>query len=117
MVCTGQGAGLDAMKPRLQRSTRPATRYQNGRELENGDHEPVNGEGKTSAAGRVDLSKLKVVSLRKYSRVYELNTVSSSSTKEELCAAVKEHFANHRVDESDVLYNLSQRKKEQQRGN
>ncbi|KAK9828623.1 hypothetical protein WJX72_001143 [[Myrmecia] bisecta] len=62
----------------------------------------------TQPASRVDLSKLKVVSLRKYSKLYDLAGVTSSSSKEDLAAAVARHWNNTVVAEEQVLIGLAQ---------
>jgi hypothetical protein len=55
---------------------------------------------------RVDLEKMKVQALRKYTKVYELPMVHPQSSKEDLIAAVKKHWSVVSVSEDTVVQNL-----------
>ena len=55
---------------------------------------------------KVDLSKLEMLSLRKYRRTYNLKGDYESS-KEELVPTVTRHFAAQVVDEDDILLNFA----------
>ncbi|KAG7670461.1 hypothetical protein Ndes2526B_g00213 [Nannochloris sp. 'desiccata'] len=64
----------------------------------------VNGDADPTA--RVDLTKLKVQALRKYTKVYELQGIHPQSSKEELTSAVSRHWNQSNVTEEGVLQNL-----------
>lgn len=55
---------------------------------------------------RVDLEKMKIQALRKYTKVYELPMVHPQSSKEDLVAAVKKHWSMVSVSEDTVVQNL-----------
>jgi hypothetical protein len=55
---------------------------------------------------RVSLDKMKIQSLRKYAKVYDLNMVHPQSSREDLLAAVKRHWAGAHVSEEGVVQNL-----------
>lgn len=55
---------------------------------------------------RVDLEKMKIQALRKYTKAYELPTVHPQSSKEDLVAAVKKHWSMVNVSEEGVVQNL-----------
>jgi hypothetical protein len=62
---------------------------------------------------QVDLSKLETSSLKRYRRVYNLREVTSSC-KEELIAAVAQHFAAQVVEENETLLSFAFFLKKQQ---
>ncbi|KAK2077918.1 hypothetical protein QBZ16_003786 [Prototheca wickerhamii] len=55
---------------------------------------------------RVDLTKLKVHALRKYTKVYEVPGIGPQSSKEDLTSAVSRHWNTMTVSEESVLQNL-----------
>ncbi|KAL6784633.1 hypothetical protein ACKKBG_A02575 [Auxenochlorella protothecoides x Auxenochlorella symbiontica] len=57
-------------------------------------------------APRVDLTKLKVHALRKYTKVYEVPGIGPQSSKEDLTSAVSKHWNTMTVSEESVLQNL-----------
>ncbi|KDD76474.1 hypothetical protein H632_c213p0 [Helicosporidium sp. ATCC 50920] len=59
-----------------------------------------------SQAPRVDLSKLKVQALRKYTKVYDVPGISPHASKEDLTSAVSKHWSTMTVSEESVLLNL-----------
>ncbi|EFN53137.1 expressed protein [Chlorella variabilis] len=57
-------------------------------------------------AARVDLAKLKVQTLRKYTKQYEVQGVHPTSSKEDITRAVTEHWNSVQITEEAVLQNL-----------
>ncbi|KAI7845335.1 hypothetical protein COHA_001176 [Chlorella ohadii] len=57
-------------------------------------------------ATRVDLNKLKVQTLRKYTKQYEVQGVHPTSSKEDIAKAVTEHWNALPISEETVLQNL-----------
>lgn len=57
-------------------------------------------------AARVDLNKLKVQTLRKYTKQYEVQGVHPTSSKEDIAKAVTEHWNSVQITEEAVLQNL-----------
>lgn len=55
---------------------------------------------------RVDLKKMTVQALRKYTKVYELPNVHPQSSKQELETAVEKHWNMMNVTEDGVVQNL-----------
>lgn len=55
---------------------------------------------------RVNLEKMKIQSLRKYAKMYDLSTVHPQSSKDELVVAVKRHWAGAHVSEDALVQNL-----------
>ncbi|CAK0782980.1 hypothetical protein CVIRNUC_006175 [Coccomyxa viridis] len=63
----------------------------------------ANGE---SSHSRVDFTKMKVASLRRYIQAHDIQEVDPQSPKDELVAAVSRHWYNSVVKEDVVLFNL-----------
>lgn len=57
-------------------------------------------------ASRVDLNKLKVQTLRKYTKQYEVAGVHPTSSKEDIARAVTDHWNSVQITEEAVLQNL-----------
>jgi hypothetical protein len=57
-------------------------------------------------ASRVKLDKLKIQSLRKYAKTYDLPSVHPQSSKEELLVAVKRHWDGSKITEDGVVSSL-----------
>ncbi len=57
-------------------------------------------------ASRVALDKLKIQTLRKYAKTYDLPSVHPQSSKEELLAAVKRHWDGARIGEEALVSSL-----------
>lgn len=57
-------------------------------------------------AVRVDLAKLKVQTLRKYTKQFEVQGVHPTSSKEDITKAVTEHWNAVQITEEAVLQNL-----------
>lgn len=68
----------------------------------------------TENFNRVDLSKMKVQSLKKYIKVHDILGVAQYAGREELLAAVSRHFNLEEVDEKVVLDGLIQNLKKRE---
>merc|ERR1719199_915605 len=86
--------------PRPQRPTRflaPPTKYVDG-------EDPI--PDAALPASRANLEHLKVQSLRKYAKTYDLPSVHPQSSKEELLAAVRRHWDACKINEEAVVASL-----------
>ncbi|PSC68611.1 hypothetical protein C2E20_7784 [Micractinium conductrix] len=77
-------------------------------QLSNGfpSFEPADDQATQLPATRVDLNKLKVQTLRKYTKQFEVQGVHPTSSKEDIAKAVTDHWNSVQITEEAVLQNL-----------
>ncbi len=117
LVCRLSRLTLVVITPQAPEPPRPSrpqrqilNKYQDGQE-EPAEADPAAvpasfGDQGGDPDARVHLDKMKIQSLRKYAKMYDLSTVHPQSSKEELVSAIKRHWAGAHVSEDALVQNL-----------
>mmetsp|Transcript_18817 Transcript_18817/g.41183 ORF Transcript_18817/g.41183 Transcript_18817/m.41183 type:complete len:169 (-) Transcript_18817:277-783(-) len=100
---TAKGSGGNQATQYAQGSQSRKRRTAQGGSASSDDEECPGQRNSARQLSQVDLSRLEASSLRKYRRVYKLGDMASGLTKEDLVAAVSNHWQTQVVEEQETL--------------